>query len=217
MINFEFLNPTKIIFGKDTEKQVGAEVKKLASSCLLHFGGGSIKKSGLYDRIVKSLNEAGIRFVELGGVQPNPRLSLVRKGIELCRENNIELVLAVGGGSVIDSSKAIAVGVVNDNDIWDFFTGAPLPTKRLPVGSVLTIPAAGSEASHSCVITNEDGMLKRPMNMELNRPNFAIMNPELTFTLPPISICLRYRRYYVACYGAVLYRCAQCGFYRQAL
>jgi alcohol dehydrogenase YqhD (iron-dependent ADH family) len=185
MNNFEFLNPTKIIFGRGTENQVGEEIKKIASSCLLHFGGGSIKKSGLYDRVVESLNAAGVRFVELGGVQPNPRLSLVREGIELCRKNKIEFILAVGGGSVIDSAKAIAVGVVSDVDVWTYFHGTVLPTKKLPVGSILTIPAAGSEASHSCVITNEEGMMKRPMNMELNRPNFAIMNPELTFSLPP--------------------------------
>jgi alcohol dehydrogenase YqhD (iron-dependent ADH family) len=185
MNNFEFLNPTKIIFGKGTENQVGAEVRKHASSCLLHFGGGSIKKSGLYDRITASLKKEGVRFVELGGVQPNPRLALVREGIELCRKNKLEFVLAVGGGSVIDSCKAIAAGVPYDGDVWDFFSGKLMPKTRLPVGSVLTIPAAGSEASHSCVITNEDGMLKRPLNMEMNRPSFAIMNPELTFSLPP--------------------------------
>lgn len=185
MDNFEFLNPTKIIFGKGTENQVGAEVKRLASSCLLHFGGGSVKKSGLYDRIVASLKKEGIRFMELGGVQPNPRLGLVREGIELCRKHKLEMVLAVGGGSVIDSAKAIAVGVPYEGDVWDFYLGKLLPKTKLPVGSVLTIPAAGSEASHSSVITNEDGMLKRPLNMEMNRPSFAIMNPELTFSLPP--------------------------------
>ena len=185
MNNFEFLNPTRIVFGKGTENQVGAEIKKIASSCLLHYGGGSVKKSGLYDRVVASLKKEGIRFIELGGVRPNPRLGLVREGIDLCRKNKVEFILAVGGGSVIDSAKAIAVGVPYDGDVWDFFTGDKLPATKLPVGSVLTIPAAGSEASHSCVITNEDGMLKRPLNMELNRPSFAIMNPELTFSLPP--------------------------------
>ena len=185
MDNFEFLNPTRIVFGKATENQVGTEVKKIAGSCLLHYGGGSIKKSGLYDRIAASLKKEGIRFIELGGVQPNPRLGLVREGIELCRKNNLEMILAVGGGSVIDSSKAIAAGVPYNGDVWDFFIGKGMYEKRLPVGSVLTIPAAGSEASHSCVITNEENMLKRPMNTEKNRPEFAIMNPELTFTLPP--------------------------------
>ncbi len=185
MNNFEFLNPTRIVFGKGTENQVGAEVKRIASSCLLHYGGGSVKKSGLYDRIVASLKKEGVRFLELGGVKPNPRVGLVREGIELCRKNKLEMILAVGGGSVIDSSKAIAVGVPYAGDVWDFFTGKETPTVKLPVGSVLTIPAAGSEASHSCVITNEDGMLKRALNMELNRPNFAVMNPELTYSLPP--------------------------------
>lgn len=185
MNNFEFLNPTKIIFGKNTEHQVGAEIKRIASSCLLHYGGGSVKKSGLYDRVAASLAKEGIRFVELGGVQPNPRLGLVREGIELCRKHKLEFVLAVGGGSVIDSAKAISVGVPYNGDVWDFFLGKSLAATKLPVGSVLTIPAAGSEASHSCVITNEDGMLKRAHNTELNRPSFAIMNPELTFSLPP--------------------------------
>ena len=185
MDNFEFLNPTRIVFGKGTENQVGAEVKKIASSCLLHYGSGSIKKSGLYDKVVSSLKNEGIRFMELGGVMPNPRLGLVRQGIKLCRENKLEMLLAVGGGSVIDSAKAIATGVVYEGDIWDFFIGKGSPKKRLPIGSILTIPAAGSETSHSCVITNEENMLKRPMNTELNRPEFTIMNPELTFTLPP--------------------------------
>lgn len=185
MDNFEFLNPTRIVFGRGTENGVGAEVKRLASSCLLHYGGGSVKKSGLYDRIVASLKMEGIRFAELGGVQPNARLGLVREGIGLCRKHGLESVLAVGGGSVIDSAKAVAVGVPYPGDVWDFFTGKAVPATKLPVGSVLTIPAAGSEASHSCVITNEVGMMKRPLNMEMNRPAFAIMNPELTFTLPP--------------------------------
>jgi len=184
MNNFEYLNPTKIIFGRDMEAQVGAEIRNTASSCLVHFGGGSVKKSGLYDRITASLAAAGVRFVELGGVRPNPRLSLVREGIDLCRKNGLEFIVAVGGGSVIDSAKAIAVGVPYDGDVWDFFTGKKLPVAKLPVGSVLTIPAAGSEASHSCVITTEQDNLKRALNTELNRPSFAIMNPELTFTLP---------------------------------
>ena len=187
MTNFEFLNPTKIIFGKDTETGVGKAVKEFSAtgSCLLHYGGGSIKKSGLYDRVVASLKKENIRFVELGGVQPNPRVSLAREGIEICRREKLDFVLAVGGGSVIDSAKAIAVGVPYSGDVWDFFSGTLFPSEKLPVGSVLTIPAAGSEASHSCVMTNEEGMLKRPLNMELNRPSFTIMNPELTFTLPP--------------------------------
>ncbi len=185
MQNFEFLSPTKIIFGKGTEEKVGAETKKYSDKVLLHYGGGSIKKSGLYDRIVKSLKDAGVEYIELPGVLPNPRLGLVNEGIKLCRENGIKFILAVGGGSVIDSSKAIAVGVPYPGDVWDFFTGAAVAKEALPVGVVLTFPAAGSEASKSCVITKEEGLLKRGHNTQLNRPVFAIMNPELSFTLPP--------------------------------
>lgn len=185
MENFDFLSPTKIIFGKGTEERVGEETKRYADKVLLHYGGGSIKRIGLYDKVVKSLKEARVDFVELGGVQPNPRLSLVHQGIRLCREEGIKFILAVGGGSVIDSAKAIALGVPYDGDVWDFFTEAAQPQESLPVGVVLTIPAAGSEASKSCVITNEDGWYKRGLNTELNRPVFAIMNPELTFSLPP--------------------------------
>ncbi len=185
MENFEFLSPTKIIFGRGTEQQVGAETKRQANRVLLHYGGGTIKRTGLYDRVVDSLHAAGLELVELGGVQPNPRLSLVHEGVRLCREQKVDFILAVGGGSVIDSAKAIALGVPYEGDVWDFFAGEAEPGERVPVGVVLTIPAAGSEASKSAVITNEDGWLKRGLNHELNRPVFAIMNPELTFTLPP--------------------------------
>jgi len=185
MLNFSYLSPTKLIFGKDTENQVGEEIKLYSKKILLHYGGGSIKKSGLYSRIVESLKEAKIDFIELSGVQPNPRLSLVKEGIKACRENHVDFILAVGGGSVIDSAKAIAIGTLYDGDVWDFYTGKALPVKTLPVGVVLTIPAAGSEASKSSVITNEDGWYKRSLNIELIKPKFAIMNPELTFTLPP--------------------------------
>lgn len=183
--NFTFLSPTKIIFGRGTENQVGSETKKYAGKALLHYGGGSIKRTGLYDKVIKSLNDAGVEFIELGGVQPNPRLSLVRKGIQLCREKEVDFILAVGGGSVIDSAKAIALGVPYNGDVWDFFEEKAVPETSLPVGVVLTLAAAGSEASQSCVITNEDGWLKRGLNTPENRPVFAIMNPELTFTLPP--------------------------------
>ena len=183
--NFTFHSPTKIIFGKGTEHLVGAETKEHASKILLHYGGGSIKRSGLYDRVVKSLEAAEVDFVELGGVQPNPRLSLVHEGIQLCRDENVQFILAVGGGSVIDSSKAIALGVPYKGDVWDFFEGKAEPQASLPIGVVLTIPAAGSEASNSCVITKEEGWLKRGYSSQRNRPVFAIMNPELTFTLPP--------------------------------
>lgn len=185
MENFEFYSPTRIIFGRGVEERVGTETKKYANKVLLHYGGGSIKKTGLYQKVTLSLREAGVDFVELGGVQPNPRLSLVREGIALCREHKLEMVLAVGGGSVIDSAKAIALGVPYQGDVWDFFANKAVPTEALPKGVVLTIPAAGSEASKSAVITNEDGWYKWGLNVELNRPQFAIMNPELTFTLPP--------------------------------
>jgi alcohol dehydrogenase YqhD (iron-dependent ADH family) len=184
LLNFEFLIPTNIIFGRDTEQFVGEQIKPFGKKVLLHYGGGSIKKSGLYDRIVASLKKSGLEYIELGGVQPNPRLSLVRKGIELCRENGVDFILAAGGGSVIDSSKAIGIGVPYEGDVWDFFTGTPV-TKTLPVGSVLTIPAAGSECSLGAVITNEDGFYKRSAGHQMMRPKFAILNPELSFTLPP--------------------------------
>lgn len=185
MENFVFQNTTKIIFGRNTETQVGKETKKYADRILLHYGGGSIKKSGLYDRVVASLKEAGVDFVELAGVQPNPRLSLVKKGIELCRREKIRFILAVGGGSVIDSAKAIAVGVPYAGEVWDFFEHKATIQEALPVGVVLTIPAAGSETSPASVITNDDGAWKRDIGSDLIRPQFAILNPELTYTLPP--------------------------------
>ncbi len=184
MDNFVFQCPTKIIFGKDTEDQVGQEVKLLGTKVLLHYGGGSIKKTGLYDKVVQSLKDADIDFVELSGVLPNPRLSLVKEGIRLCREQNIDFILAVGGGSAIDSAKAIALGVPYDGDVWDIFAQKVQPATALPVGVIVTLPAAGSESSDSCVITNEDGWLKRGYSSQLNRPCFAILNPELTYTLP---------------------------------
>ncbi|MDR0330861.1 MAG: iron-containing alcohol dehydrogenase [Chitinispirillales bacterium] len=184
MENFVFQNKTKIIFGAAAENQVGAEVAAFAKKALLHFGGGSVKKSGLYDRVAGSLKKAGVEFVELGGAQPNPRLSLVREGIELCRKNGIKFILAVGGGSAIDSAKAMAVGVPYGGDVWDFYSGKAVPAEALDVATVLTIPAAGSESSPSSVITNADGDLKRGLTCELLRPVFSILNPELTFTLP---------------------------------
>ncbi|NLC45372.1 MAG: iron-containing alcohol dehydrogenase [Clostridiales bacterium] len=184
MNNFIFQSPTRIIFGKDSENQVGAEVKKFTKKVLLHYGGGSIKKTGLYNRVTASLKENNIEYIELSGVQPNPRVSLVREGIELCRKNDIDFILAVGGGSVIDSSKAIAVGVPYEGDVWDFYIGKSKINDSLPLGVVLTLPAAGSEASPSSVLTNEDGWLKKGTGSDLIRPKFAIMNPELTFTLP---------------------------------
>ncbi len=185
MENFTFSNPTKIVFGRGTENQVGTEARPHAGTVLLHYGTGSIKRSGLYDRVVSSLEQAGLPFIELGGARPNPRLDLVHEGIRLCREHRVDFILAVGGGSVIDSAKAIGVGVPYDGEVWDFYTASATPQRTLPVGVVLTIPAAGSEASKSSVITKEEGELKRPLDAEVIRPVFAILNPELTCTLPP--------------------------------
>jgi len=185
MENFTFQNATKIIFGRDTQKQAGAEIARIGKKALLHYGSGSIKKSGLYDEIIRSLKSAKVNFVELGGVQPNPRLSLVRKGIELCRKEKVDCILAVGGGSVIDSAKAIGIGVGHSGDVWDFYTGKASPSSMMPLGVVLTIPAAGSEASNGSVITNEEGWYKRPCGSECMRPSFSILNPELSYTLPP--------------------------------
>ena len=188
MDNFIFRNPTKIIFGKGMENQVGQEIRPYGKKILLHYGGGSIKKSGLYDKVVASLASAGVEVVELAGVKPNPRLSLVREGIKLCREQKLTAILAVGGGSVIDSSKAIAMGVPYDGDVWDFFTGKAVATEVLPVGTILTIPAAGSESSTASVITNEDGWYKRGINFEALYPKFSILNPQLAFTLPQYQV-----------------------------
>ena len=153
---------------------------------MLHFGGKSAKSSGLIDRIEQILSEAGIKYISFGGVVPNPRLSLVREGIELCRKEKVDFILAVGGGSVIDSAKAIALALANPSiDIWDIFDGKATPTACVPVGVVLTIAAAGSETSQSSVITNEDGWLKKGFNNNLIRPKFAFMNPKLTYNLPP--------------------------------
>lgn len=188
MENFVFCNPTKIIFGRGTEAKVGAEAAKISNKVLLHYGSGSIKTSGLYDKIVHSLQQNNVEFVELAGVKPNPRLSLVYEGIRLCREHNIGLILAVGGGSPIDSAKAIAAGVKYNGDVWDFFTGKATVKDALPVATILTIPAAGSEASTGCVITKEEGMLKRAFNSNHVYPRFSILNPELAFTLPPFQV-----------------------------
>jgi alcohol dehydrogenase YqhD (iron-dependent ADH family) len=185
MENFTFVNETKIIFGKDTENQVGKETSKYGSRILLHYGGGSIKKYGLYDKVLGSLKDAGLEIIELGGVKPNPILSLVKKGIDICRKEKIDCILAVGGGSAIDSAKTIAVGVPYSDDVWDFYSGKAVPDKILPVGVVLTIPASGSESSTSAVITNEKGLYKRGLESGLLRPKFAILNPEITYTLPP--------------------------------
>jgi alcohol dehydrogenase YqhD (iron-dependent ADH family) len=183
MENFVFHNPTKIIFGKGSEIHVGDEIRQY-KKVLLHYGQGSVKRSGVFDRVKKSLQEANIEFVELPGVQPNPVLSMVYEGIRVCRENNVDFILALGGGSVIDSAKAIATGVCYNGDVWDFFTQKAQPSAALPTGVILTIAAAGSESSNGTVITNEEGLLKRPFSHSQLYPKFAILNPELTYTLP---------------------------------
>ena len=185
MENFTFYSPTKFVFGKGMEAEAGKLVKAFGGSkVLIHYGGGSVVRSGLLDRVKASLDGEGIPYVELGGVKPNPRSGLVYEGIELCKKEGVDFVLAVGGGSSIDSSKAIAAGVVYDGDFWDFYCGKPIE-KALPVGTVLTIAAAGSEGSGDSVITKVEGMLKRGASGDGIRPKFSILNPELTQTLPP--------------------------------
>ncbi|MCR5707973.1 MAG: iron-containing alcohol dehydrogenase [Ruminococcus sp.] len=185
MENFQFYSPTEFVFGKDTEDKAGELVKKHGGSkVLIHFGGGSAERSGLLGRVRASLEKAGVGFIELGGVKPNPRDTLVYEGIELCRREGIDFILSVGGGSTIDSSKAIALGVPYDGDFWDFYSGAARPQAALPVGTVLTIAAAGSEGSGDSVITKEDGGLKRGTGSDLIRPRFSILDPQLTCTLP---------------------------------
>ena len=188
MQNFEYYARTKIIFGKSTENNVGGEIANIAKKVLLHHSGGHAVKCGLIDRVKESLKKANLEWVELDGVQPNPRLSLVYKGIEIVKKEKLEFILAVGGGSAIDSAKAIALGSLYDGDVWDFFIEKKAGTKALPVGAIVTIPAAGSESSNSCVITNEDGPYKRAANFECNRPVFAILNPELPIRCRPSKL-----------------------------
>lgn len=183
MNNFTFYSPTYFVFGKKEEEQAGKYVKRFGGSkVLLHFGGGSVVRSGLLDRVKKSLDAENISYVELGGVKPNPRSGLVYEGIELCRKEKVDFVLAVGGGSAIDSAKAIAAGTVYEGDFWDFYMGKVVE-KALPVATILTIAAAGSEGSPDTVITQEDGMYKRGASGEALRPVFSILNPELSQTL----------------------------------
>ena len=185
MNNFTFYSPTYFVFGKEEENNVGKYVKRFGGTkVLIHYGGGSVVRTGLLDRVKASLTGEGLTFVELGGVKPNPRSGLVYEGIELCRKEKVAFVLAVGGGSTIDSSKAIAAGTVYEGDFWDFYCGKQV-TKALPVGTILTIAAAGSEGSPDSVITKEEGMFKRGATGEGLRPAFSILNPALTQTLPP--------------------------------
>lgn len=189
MIAFNYYNPTEIIFGRGRHEEVGEQIRKRGGKkVLFHYGGGSIKRSDLYEQICHSLEEAGLSFVELGGVRPNPRVSLVREGIRLCREENVDYVLAVGGGSVIDSAKAISAGMFYAGDVWDFYLRKAEVQRALPIGVVLTIPAAGSETGGGSVITNEDGDFKRDYISNLLMPQFAILNPELCRTVPQNQI-----------------------------
>lgn len=189
MKNFTYQVPTKFVFGRGAENEVGREIRALGGTkVLIHYGGGSAVRSGLIGRVQAALEAEGIAHVELGGVQPNPRDTLVYQGIELARREGVDFVLAVGGGSAIDSSKAIAHGICYDGDFWDFFCRKAQPERTTPFGVVLTMAAAGSESSNSCVITQASTLTKRGLSSELNRPKFAIMNPELAMTLPPYQI-----------------------------
>ena len=184
MNNFNFYSPTFFVFGKERENEAGKYVKRFGgTNVLIHYGSGSVLKSGLLDRVKKSLEASAIKFTELGGVVPNPRSGLVYKGIDICKKEKIDFILAVGGGSVIDSAKAIALGTVSDGDFWEYYLGKKVE-KALPVATILTLTAAGSEGSTGSVITHENGMLKRAANSDLLRPVFSILNPELTCSLP---------------------------------
>lgn len=185
MAGFTYYTPTKVVFGKETEQQTGELVKAAgAKKVLIHYGSGSVIRSGLLDRVKETLCKEEIGYVELGGVVPNPRLSLVYEGIELAKREGVDFILAVGGGSVIDSAKAIGYGMANEGDVWDFYDRKRTADACVPIGVILTIAATGSEMSDSSVITKEEGWVKRGYNSDLCRPVFAIMNPELTMTLP---------------------------------
>jgi alcohol dehydrogenase YqhD (iron-dependent ADH family) len=188
MNNFVYYAPTRVVFGKDTEKEVGALTASFGyKKARVHYGGKSALESGLLERVYRSLVESGVSYVALGGVAPNPRLSKIHEGIELCKREGVDFILAVGGGSVIDSAKAIGYGVISGGEVWDFYEQKRTPTGCLPIACVLTIAAAGSEMSNSSVVTNDDG-LKRGYVNDLCRLKFAVMNPELTFTLPAYQV-----------------------------
>ncbi|MBR5682856.1 MAG: iron-containing alcohol dehydrogenase [Ruminococcus sp.] len=185
MDNFQFYSPTEFVFGRDTETKAGEMVKKYGGTkVLIHYGSGSAVKSGLITKVRNSLSECGIEFTELGGVQPNPRDTLIYKGIQLCRDEKVDFILSVGGGSCIDSSKAIALGVPYDGDFWDFYGTGKEVENALPIGTILTIAAAGSEGSGASVVTKEEGSLKRDVGSDKLRPRFSILDPELTCSLP---------------------------------
>lgn len=185
MFCFDYYTPTKVVFGKNTESRVGELVKEFGGKkLLLHYGGGSAIRSGLIDTVKRILDGEGIAYVCLGGAMPNPRLSLVYEGIDLCKKEGVDFILAIGGGSAIDSAKAIGYGVANEGDVWDFYDNKRQAKSCLPIGVILTLSATGSEMSDSSVITKEEGLLKRGYSSDYGRPRFAIMNPELTMTLP---------------------------------
>ena len=185
MFDFKYYTPTKVIFGKDTENRVADLISGFGGrKVLIHYGMGSVIRTGLLKKVTDKLDAAGISYVTLGGAVPNPRLSLVYEGIDLCKKESVDFILAVGGGSAIDSAKAIGYGAANEGDVWDFYEHKRTPVACLPIGVILTIAATGSEMSDSSVITNENGLLKRGCNSDYCRPKFAIMNPELTMTLP---------------------------------
>ncbi len=185
MFDFKYYTPTKVIFGKNTESQVADLIKEFGGTkVLIHYGGGSVVRSGLLDRVKNTLDQAGISYVILGGAVPNPHLGLVYEGIELCRKENVDFLLALGGGSAIDSAKAMGYGLANEGDVWDFYDYKRQAKAGIPLGVILTIAATGSEMSDSSVITKEEGLVKRGYSSDYGRPKFAILNPELTMTLP---------------------------------
>ena len=185
MFDFKYFTPTKVLFGKNTEDKVADLIKEFGGKkVLIHYGGGSVIRSGLMQRVTDQLDKAGIPYVKLGGAVPNPHLSLVYEGIELCKKEGIDFLLAVGGGSAIDSAKAIGYGVMNDGDVWDFYDYKRTVKGCMPLGVILTLAATGSEMSDSSVITKEEGLVKRGYSSDFGRPKFAILNPELTMTLP---------------------------------
>ena len=185
MYGFNYYTPTKVVFGRGTETKAAELIKEFGGKkVLIHYGGGSVIRSGLLKRVTDTLDGAGIPYITLGGAVPNPRLSLVYEGIALCKKEKVDFLLAVGGGSAIDSAKAIGYGVANEGDVWDFYDYKRKASACLPLGVILTIAATGSEMSDSSVITKEEGLIKRGYSSDFGRPKFAIMNPELTMTLP---------------------------------
>lgn len=185
MFDFKYFTPTKVLFGKNTENKVADLIKEFGGKkVLIHYGGGSVIRSGLMQKVTDKLEAAGIKYVKLGGAVPNPRLSLVYEGIDLCKKEGLDFILALGGGSAIDSAKAIGYGVMNDGDVWDLYDYKKQAKACMPLGVILTLAATGSEMSDSSVITKEEGLVKRGYSSDFCRPRFAILNPELTMTLP---------------------------------